>query len=465
MQRWYLYLFLISPFLSWGQTSLSRIHWPELDPINWMNYERWKQEGGQELPYWQKRVLSPHHREKMAWVLACSGRCYGHDGKRRFVLNPLMSLREREMVTTGEKSYLWLLLAEGTLVRIAPQSSLSLLEINLGRQNHFVAAKLNYGHLFWFSRTAENLKTYARSETDVLPLREIIKTCKRHSYTLRDMQGFCEQRNPPQKTYEQVNAYIQANNQKIILRETYSFLLVPNGSFYGKNMRMQIVYGLGDQLFFKNRLAALYYQHPEKFADDGSYFYRAKTFKELPLTEGRWWQVNREGTQLTAVKKEKHLLLGDLLLERFPTILLMRESLIKTFMRPYLAESSAKNLSLRHHYHLWEVLSFQGEKDLQARWNYLKKQSYFLESFNLLTLKMYRQKNPQKFTQTLWLADDYQLSGLIAYFDHLYTQGSYAEEIEMSNFLPLEDEEILYEYFYKFLKVQDEKINSRKSKS
>ena len=137
-----------------GQTK-SRFDWQKLDSEDFLNYVLWKRKLEEKGEY--DPIIDKRYKEILGKVLACVGKCYLSRGRGRSQLNFLSTLREGDEVQTGLDSYLWIYLMDGSLVRMAPRSAISLKEINISKDDIFVHVKLNRGLFYWRSKTDEHL--------------------------------------------------------------------------------------------------------------------------------------------------------------------------------------------------------------------------------------------------------------------------------------------------------------------
>ncbi|MBP5295859.1 MAG: hypothetical protein J6Y94_00835 [Bacteriovoracaceae bacterium] len=156
------------------------------------------------------------------------------------------------------------ILVDGTMVRLAPNSSLSLQEIDVGIKENFLYARINYGNVAWLSRNDGLFVPQAKAETDALflPLKmnEANFILPDQMTTEDNLAFYLDQENLYREVYHRLNKLITANNQWID-RPTYSFLVMPNGVMWGKNLMLEAVVYLGGDSYLK-ALDFSFYQPP-----------------------------------------------------------------------------------------------------------------------------------------------------------------------------------------------------------
>jgi hypothetical protein len=147
----------------------SLIPWSELDPDNWLSIENLMKERSlkDSNPSWKTMLRDLSTSELVGKILQCRGSCHIYRGPKAVKVSHLSRILEGDEITTEKDSVAWIFLMDGTTVRLSPESSLTMMEINLGDGQTFFHARLNQGHLFWNSRIKENLTFDRDPETDV----------------------------------------------------------------------------------------------------------------------------------------------------------------------------------------------------------------------------------------------------------------------------------------------------------
>ena len=239
--------------------------WANLDSDQFFDLNNWLRDlkARKENPYWAGNRSYADH-ELVGFVLDCVGECWRYTQRGHHKVEYRTPLYETDEIMTGQHGHLWAFLVEGTMVRLAPNSSLTLQEIDIGLQENFLYARLNYGNLAWLSRNDGLFVPQTKAETDALflplPMEAANFVLPEKMTTEDNLAIFLDQDYLYQKAYDRLNQLITENN-KFVNRPTYSFLVLPNGVLWGKNMMAEAVTYLGSDSYFK-ALDASFYQPP-----------------------------------------------------------------------------------------------------------------------------------------------------------------------------------------------------------
>ena len=127
--------------------SRSLIRWD--DPSAALDIRRWINERDMRdlEPGWKVRQRLAAQPERVGKVISCIGDCQIYRGLFPNRARWLSRVEEGDEIHTGVNSYVWLSLIDGTLVRIAPESSVSFLEVNITPDEVFFQARLNQGYV------------------------------------------------------------------------------------------------------------------------------------------------------------------------------------------------------------------------------------------------------------------------------------------------------------------------------
>src|SRR5690606_4233162 len=95
-------------------------------------------------------------------------------------------IHEGDEIVTDKNSMAWVMLIDGTLLRISPNSSISFNDVNLSKQQTQFFMRLNYGHVYIQPRFSGKFEAQDMAETDgaFLPLLE--KTANREFYMIQE---------------------------------------------------------------------------------------------------------------------------------------------------------------------------------------------------------------------------------------------------------------------------------------
>ena len=358
-------VFLFSTII-YGQKRKNIIDLGEIDIENWLNYTLWKAERYRRDhdKNWRQKIVESNRLETLGIVVDCIKICEiinGQNDRRQIFFGT--NITEKEDINTGKDSYLWIFLMDGTLVRLSPNTSLTFHEINISPQEVFFFARLNWGNIFWMSRSRSYYEEINLSETETisLPLRYF------EANTFASLQELFPL---PIKKYKKLNSLIEGNNLFAKDKSHYLFLTMSNGSIFLKD---------GNAEFFRQEVGksyvklksddALFQEYVRK--SEGTFFYRGLiNDKEFPLKLNVWYEIDEEGENISYFKHDYIFKMGEFIVKRIPTVLIARELFFKQYS-PFLFDRSlnSKTFFDNYGYRLWTGME-KGE--LYQRLNFLK---------------------------------------------------------------------------------------------
>lgn len=364
--------------------SHSVIPWSSLDPIEWLSIEDWlaQRKTKDNIPDWKIRLREADHHELMGKVLKCSGECFVYRGINKASVQHLSQIREGDELITGKNSLAWVFMIDGSLVRVSPDSSITLQEINISSKEIFFYLRINHGHLFWHGRTTKSLPISDKPETDTLSLPLLVREANQQFYEraifkyqkdeghLAELLDVFD--NAVKLQFSTLNELKEKNNPHLS-RPTRLLLVAPNASVISINQSFDFAYLLGDKSYFKKR---------EETQGELQLYLRGYLNTEAKtITEGAWYEVQTSGRNFSQVEDVPGVLqVLELLTKRIKTIELAREIWIDKFTVPVLISAKNPELVAREYgYRAW------GD-ELKKRIDFLLEYTRRIETTNLRSL-------------------------------------------------------------------------------
>lgn len=360
----------------------SIIPWKTLDTVKFLDINEWvtEREIKDKTPDWQIRLRDARHAELIGKILKCAGVCQVHRGIKSVKGQHLTRLEEGDEISTDKTSTAWIYLMDGTLVRLASNSSLSLLEINISGGMILHVARLNHGHVFWHPRQKAELVADYAPETDVEGLPLLIREANQEFF---ERKIFASQKDPEhlfevinlaagaiKEQFEQLNLLKGKNNPSMTYKHKI-MLVAPNATIVSTDQSFDLVHIFGGKSFFKKRGVS----EGEAFSLHLRGYTQTET--QVPSTEG-WHEVEQSGRSYALLENvPPELQISELLTKRIKTMELARELWLEKYSLPMLASlSDNKKLAVDHGYRLW------GE-ELIKRFDYLVEYTRRIETTNL----------------------------------------------------------------------------------
>lgn len=310
----------------------SQIRWHALSVTDWLDINRWVE--AQDNP--TRRRAFPRDPERIGTVISCIGDCQLRRGLASNHLRWLSQVEEGDEVHTGADSYLWMMLVDGTLVRLAPQSTLGLQEVNWGEKKVFFHAHLQRGYMYWYPRTRELMQVEAMTETDRLFLPVMDREAnleffqaaqKRDATEMTRLKAVADHGELARSSqYEELNKRIIANNFNPPWNHHEALLTTPNGTIHTQAMPVTMFYAPAGRAYLKVA------RHPGEKSDmkvtrEASFFFRGYVnTDEEKLVEDQWMEISPDGRAIQPLAEVPPLLgASEVLPRRIPTIMLVRE--------------------------------------------------------------------------------------------------------------------------------------------
>lgn len=364
----------------------SIIPWATQDPEDFLSIQTWLAERKikDETPDWKIRLRAADHKELVGKVLQCRGTCEVYRGTNKAKVQHLSRIEEGDEFRTGSDSVAWIYLMDGSLLRISPESSVSLNEINLMKDDFFILARLNQGHVYFHPRSSKELALDLAPETDSFSLPLLVREAntqfyERRLYKLQNgeqrLQEILELDETAVKNQVQVlNAY-KSDHNSVMAHKTKVFLVSPNASVVARNVSFDFVFLPGGKSFVKKRST----EEGEEF---NLHLRGYAMTQPYSLNEEKWVEVDINGRNYIPLEEAPGTLqVIELLTKRIKTIELARELWIKDFTLPLLAtRGDANNLAKEFGYKLW------GEEH-SRRFDFLVEYTRRIETTNLRSIE------------------------------------------------------------------------------
>lgn len=386
----------------------SLIPWKDLKQEEFLSVRRWIAERAErdKDPLWKIKLRLSSEPEQVGKVISCVGTCILHRGSVPNRVRWLSRVLEGDEVTTTEGSYLWMMLTDGTLVRLSPLTSVAMLEMNLSKERFFFHARLNQGHMYWKPRQGFELVHNNLSETDRLFLPVMDRSANVEFFQRELYQAKPEAAKIDLLTdvneigrLEQiaaVNKLVQQNNAFATIPH-HALIVTPNGNVLARNVPMTFFYAPGGKTYFK-------YIYSDGTTDSGTsvflkenvagvtMFYRGYTNTEMFNPEAdQWIEVSPDGRTIVAATDVPALLTAsEILHRRIPTISLVREKWVAETKGLWESIDKPEKLATDWGLRLWGP-------ELEKRQAFLEEFTRRVETTNLRALERLVKKTPEDF--------------------------------------------------------------------
>lgn len=411
----------------------SLINW-EQDPRDWLDLQTWliQRDLKDKEPGWKVRQRMMAAPEQIGKVLSCIGDCRLYRGTIPSKVRWLSRIKEGDEIHTGADSYIWILLTDGTLVRMAPETSLGFLEINVAKDKIFFQARLNRGYVFWLPRSERQQKMHNLHDTDplFLPLMEKEANLTWFQRTIYQTKTDREQWSLTasdtvlglKEQLADLNRLIGENNKIIKLRSHEVLLVAPNGNILVQDVAFSWFYGEANQSYFKLHSRNDIEEGERILPMSARFMYRGySNTRSEEIAPDKWMAVDVDGRELTPLANPpQYLELSEVFYKRLTTIMLARERALER--RRDFWKSNEATLASNWGYRLW------GE-ELKDRLDFLIEYSRRLETTNLRSLQ--RLAESLKNTETMKMSEfdeRYFVKALNSYYNSLKQKHSLAQE-------------------------------------
>ncbi len=390
-----------------GQSD-SFITWGFLPTESFLSFSKWKDQSDlKDLePSWERIVRERNHKEIAAKIYQCVGTCRVDRGEGFFNGSYRTTLYEGDEIQTIGESYVWIYMLDGTMVRVSPDSSITLNEFNVGSKENFINVRVNAGNVLFLSRKEKPLQEVDIRETDVIfyPYSEYesIPAIAQKKYDEDNLIALINPTHDKIKHYEALNSKIEKNNLLSKGKKTYSFIILPNATIMGYSAAVEVVVLIGGKSYFKNRsdlALGLKEKSNGEVSTPESLYLQLRGYENKELTtiaEDQWLEIDEKGRGVSSVEKMPLLNMGEFITKRIPSILTGREIFFERYSLFAFREKYDPHLLAKNDgYRLWGSLqdSTDTQKtDLALRLEFLKEYFRRTETTNLLTSTKFRKR-------------------------------------------------------------------------
>ncbi len=370
----------------------SLINWKSLDTSTWLDYNQWLREREQRdsMPNWKQRLRESTFEEKFGEVISCMNSCSIYRGEYKVTAGHSSRLFEGDEFQTESDSGAWILLADGTLLRVSAKTSITLNEVNFSQTNSFVSLRLNHGHIKSIRREVGVFSTDNMAETDqgFYPLK--IKKANREFFSRLEYQKLNHSQRQIYLTKKNLGHFSQFKNLNDFLKEDHYlnkrnneiFVVTPNITLKAVNANLDMFYGVNGLGNFRVQKSIDRFKTADKRE---SFFFTMKRGYTNKETEtyafDQWFEVDKEGREISTVDLGLEFRKIDLLVKRIPAIHLAREILLEQKFKFLNIESlDEKDFAQSYGYRLWT------NEEFSQRQAYLLEYSRRVETTNLASV-------------------------------------------------------------------------------
>ena len=390
------------------QQQKSLIKWDEINAENWLDIDLWKlqTESLANSPDWERKLRERQLVEVVGRVLSCVGECRAFRGDGHHRAHYRTRLQEGDEIETGADSYLWIILIDGTMVRLSPQSSITLREIDIGKTQNFLQARFNHGNILWLARTPMPYEVTPLRETDslFLPL-DFFEANQEEKpidifgseYNDEQLYELLVGDNNVPKQIRRLNELVDANNERLSFKPSQSMLVMGNGTIVGTNLSVEAIVIPGKSSFFKlrdlNQLGVIKSDIAYDYNKAELFFRGYENTRSSTLSEGKWYELDERGRSLSDAQASSLMHMGEFLTSKIHTLNVARELWLAGDFAFSQSETDPLALATTYGYRLWEIEKDKNQTtDLELRLEWLKDYSRRIETSNLQTAALFRER-------------------------------------------------------------------------
>ena len=300
-----------------GQTK-SLVDWQGIGAQDWLNFDRWKERSSfkDRVKYWEVLERIQKLKEPVGRVLSCRGDCrvFRDSGEHR--IQHMSEIMEADEILTYENSYLWVFLYDGTLVRLSPDSSITVKEINISDEKIFLHARFNLGNILWLSRSKNSIQAQKLRETDSIffpmDIYEANPLTRDGNITV-DQYLFGDQ-DVVTDQYSRTNSFIKENN-KFVTKKSEAMIVLPNGTIHGDQISLEAYVSIaGDNLFkLRGDEQLLLEAKDEESQKEALVNLRGYVNeKKTSLDYGSWYKIPMPARDLETIEGTSHMNINEL---------------------------------------------------------------------------------------------------------------------------------------------------------
>ncbi len=375
----------------------SAIDWAELEEKQWLDLSKWKQElkWKEKIGNWRLYNQEMEMVEPVGYLLRCVGQCRIHRGTRKEIFSPRFrsKILERDDFETFSDSYAFIYLLNGTMLRLAPNTSISLNEFNINKHGSFLYARVNHGQILSIPRVDEPFTVQSMRETDIIfyPLschKAHVSVDETKRFSDDDLYEYTLLKRKHEKKYSYLNNFIEKNKITVPEQKHTTLFTSANGNVLSTNTVLDFIVLQNSTSYIRSRSGeGLYYDKSPEFAV--SHFYSHNSVEEEDIREtseelesGKWYEVKDERRELLGYPEgQKRFYMPSLVSRRMPSIFIARELFIRKYSQFLFEPSMTKRLmATKYSLRLWDSWDSEGDSDLSL--NFLLGYSKMVELKN-----------------------------------------------------------------------------------
>ena len=387
-----------------------------------------------ELPEWEKTYRARKNREVVGRFFQCVGTCHVEGSVGFYNPSYRSTIYEGDDIQTLGDSYAWIFLLDGTMVRLSPDSSITINEINLSKNENFFVGRINVGNVLWMSRLDKTLIEHNFRETDALffPLNlyEANPAQEVKPYLEDNLILIAEEKMTTLNHIKKLNTLIEENNRNLVNgKKSFAFLALPNITLMGYEPVIEAVVLLGGKSFFRKRS---FIEQEFKLLNDekeSELQYQLRGYENKKLTtldSFAWMEVDPKGRSVQEIYDSFWLDMSSFITKRIPSIMMAREYLLRRYSSfMFQKEYDQLSLAKKEGYRLWE------KSELDERLDFLKEYSRRMETTNLLSSSHFTERMKQR-GQPL-VSTEYSDFFFRKALKKLYSHGLFYDETDVQN--------------------------------
>lgn len=396
-----------------GQSS-SFIDWENSQTEELLNFDYWRlqRQERDKNPKWKTKLRDSKLIEPVGKLIQCVKICKIYRGVNAHFASYLSNIYEGDELQTHKDSYTWILLIDGTLMRLSPNSSITFNEINISKKKIFHFYRLNYGHIHWQHRQLGTIATQNMLETDQVFLPLMVKQANREyfqrkhyqklsdeermNFEITNNQGHIDQ-------YQKLNEYLQENKEIALKKNSQVFISTPNVTILATNPIFDLFYEEGSKSFLRklNKVSGL--EDIAEYSKDFKVYFRGYSNRsDKEIQDNVWYEIDKSGKDLSENSDLNETFSRlDLLIKRIPSIQLAREIMLRKYY-PYIffpkQKITSELLATEYSARLWDD---EFENELNLRLKFLIEYSRRVETTNLSSInRFYEARQHQSFDKS-----------------------------------------------------------------
>lgn len=390
----------------------SQIKWGKLKESEFLDVKKWiyQQDLKDQSPEWENLLRERTNQEIVGKIMHCVGSCRIDKGDGFVKPQYRSRLYEGEEIFTDKDSYLWLFLLDGGLVRLSPESSVTVVEFNLTAAGFFVFLRINYGHVLYFSRSDSAVKEDNEKDTDVLffplPSYSAMIENEKIVYSENNLSNFLNASENNLNHKKLLNTKILKNNEFFKNKNTYSFVVFPTGTVEGYDMGIEVISHFGEDTYLKAKNHETLDFSKENWRNLKLTLRGLDSFEEKEMSRGTWFRINSRGREYSELVDDFWPRSAEFVTRRITGILHMREEMFEENSRDFFRDELDRvEMARDYGYRIWgnieedlenSKVSNETASDSIKRLEFLREYTRRLETSNILVGEKFKEKLEQR---------------------------------------------------------------------